>query len=89
LVWSAIALKVQIGVYFMVNDTGGRTCARIAAGERDTRDSGSGFPLAAGALNAASMIYDHADKTNRELRTRRSVRPNRLTREPLTMWRSS
>jgi putative membrane protein len=57
LIWSAIALVVQIAVYFMVKIPVPDLSARIAAGELAAAIWLGLASLAAGALNAASMIY--------------------------------
>ena len=57
LIWSAIALVVQIAVYFMVKIPVPNLSARIAAGELAAAIWLGLASLAAGALNAASMIY--------------------------------
>jgi putative membrane protein len=57
LVWSAIALIVQIAVYFIVKIPVPNLSARIAAGELAAAIWLGLASLAAGALNAASMIY--------------------------------
>jgi putative membrane protein len=57
LVWSAIALVVQIAVYFIVKIPVPNLSARIAAGELAPAIWLGLASLAAGALNAASMIY--------------------------------
>src|ERR1700750_1177256 len=57
LVWSAVALIVQIAVYFIVKIPVPNLSARIAAGELAPAIWLGLASLAAGALNAASMIY--------------------------------
>ena len=57
LIWSAIALVVQIIVYFLVRIPVPNLSARIAAGEMASAIWLGLASLAAGALNAASMIY--------------------------------
>jgi putative membrane protein len=57
LIWSAIALIVQIVVYFIVKIPVPNLSARIAAGELAAAIWLGLASLAAGALNAASMIY--------------------------------
>ncbi len=57
LIWSAIALAVQIGVYFMVRVPVPNLSARIAQGELAPAIWLGLASLSAGALNAASMIY--------------------------------
>jgi putative membrane protein len=57
LIWSAIALIVQIVVYFIVKIPVPKLSARIAAGELAPAIWLGLSSLAAGALNAASMIY--------------------------------
>jgi putative membrane protein len=57
LIWSAIALAVQIAVYFIVKIPVPNLSARIAAGEMPSPIWLGLASLAAGALNAASMIY--------------------------------
>src|SRR6267142_1025689 len=57
LIWSAIALVVQIAVYFIVKIPVPNLSARIAAGELAAAIWLGLASLAAGALNAASMIY--------------------------------
>jgi putative membrane protein len=57
LIWSAIALMVQIAVYFIVKIPVPNLSARIAAGELAPAIWLGLASLAAGALNAASMIY--------------------------------
>ena len=56
LIWSAIALAVQIAVYFLVRIPVPNLSARIAAGELAAAIWLGLASLAAGALNAASMI---------------------------------
>ena len=57
LIWSLIALVVQIVVYFIVKIPVPNLSARIAAGELAAAIWLGLSSLAAGALNAASMIY--------------------------------
>jgi putative membrane protein len=57
LIWSVIALIVQIIVYFMVRIPVPNLSNRIAAGELAPAIWLGLSSLAAGALNAASMIY--------------------------------
>jgi putative membrane protein len=57
LIWSAIALIVQIVVYFIVKIPVPNLSQRIAAGELAAAIWLGLSSLAAGALNAASMIY--------------------------------
>jgi putative membrane protein len=57
LIWSVIALIVQIVVYFIVKIPVPNLSARIAAGELAAAIWLGLASLAAGALNAASMIY--------------------------------
>ena len=57
LIWSAIALIVQIVVYFIVRIPVPNLSGRIAAGELAPAIWLGLASLAAGALNAASMIY--------------------------------
>jgi len=57
LVWSAIALAVQIVVYYLVKIPVPNLSKRIAAGELAPAIWLGLSSLAAGALNAASMIY--------------------------------
>src|SRR5271169_715005 len=57
LIWSAIALIVQIVVFFLVKIPVPNLSARIAAGELAPAIWLGLSSLAAGALNAASMIY--------------------------------
>jgi len=57
LIWSAIALIVQIAVYFIVKIPVPNLSARIAAGELAAAIWLGLASFAAGALNAASMIY--------------------------------
>ena len=57
LIWSAIALIVQIAVYFIVKIPVPNLSARIAAGELAAAIWLGLASVAAGALNAASMIY--------------------------------
>jgi putative membrane protein len=56
LIWSAIALIVQIAVYFIVKIPVPNLSARIAAGEMASAIWLGLSSLAAGALNAAAMI---------------------------------
>ena len=56
LIWSVIALIVQIAVYFIVKIPVPNLSARIAAGELAAAIWLGLASLAAGALNAASMI---------------------------------
>jgi putative membrane protein len=56
LIWSAIALIVQIAVFFMVKIPVPNLSARIAAGEMASAIWLGLSSVAAGALNAASMI---------------------------------
>jgi putative membrane protein len=56
LIWSAIALIVQIAVYFIVRIPVPNLSARIAAGEMASAIWLGLSSLAAGALNAAAMI---------------------------------
>ncbi len=56
LIWSAIALVVQVVVYFLVRIPVPGLSARIAAGELAPAIWLGLSSLAAGALNAASMI---------------------------------
>src|ERR1700750_81673 len=56
LIWSAIALIVQIVVYFIVKIPVPNLSARIAAGEMASAIWLGLSSLAAGALNAAAMI---------------------------------
>ena len=57
LIWSAIALIVQIAVFFIVKIPVPNLSARIAAGEMASAIWLGLSSVAAGALNAASMIY--------------------------------
>ena len=57
LIWSAIALIVQIVVYYIVKIPVPNLSARIAAGELAAAIWLGLASLAAGALNAACMIY--------------------------------
>lgn len=57
LIWSAIALIVQIAVFFIVKIPVPNLSAKIAAGELGAAIWLGLASLAAGALNAASMIY--------------------------------
>jgi putative membrane protein len=57
LIWSAIALIVQISVYFIVKIPVPNLSGRIASGELAPAIWLGLASLAAGALNAASMIY--------------------------------
>jgi putative membrane protein len=57
LIWGAIALIVQIAVYFIVKIPVPNLSARIANGEVAAAIWLGLASLAAGALNAASMIY--------------------------------
>jgi putative membrane protein len=57
LIWSAIALVVQIAVFFIVKIPVPNLSAKIAAGELGAAIWLGLASLAAGALNAASMIY--------------------------------
>jgi putative membrane protein len=57
LIWSAIALIVQIVVYYVVKIPVPNLSAKIAAGELGAAIWLGLASLAAGALNAASMIY--------------------------------
>ena len=57
LIWSVIALIVQIVVYFILRIPIPNLSARIAAGELAAAIWLGLASLAAGALNAASMIY--------------------------------
>ena len=57
LIWSAIALIVQIAVFFLVKIPVPNLSARIAAGDLAPAIWLGLSSLAAGALNAASMIY--------------------------------
>jgi putative membrane protein len=57
LIWSVIALAVQIVVYFLVKIPIPNLSGRIAGGEMASAIWLGLASLAAGALNAASMIY--------------------------------
>ena len=57
LIWSAIALIVQIAVFYIVKIPVPNLSAKIAAGELGAAIWLGLASLAAGALNAASMIY--------------------------------
>lgn len=57
LIWSVIALIVQMAVYFVVRIPVPSLSARIAAGELAPAIWLGLASLAAGALNAASMVY--------------------------------
>ena len=57
LIWATIALIVQIAVYFIVRIPVPNLSARIAAGELAPAIWLGLSSLAAGAINAASMIY--------------------------------
>ena len=57
LIWSLIALIVQIAVYFVIKIPVPNLSAKIAAGELAPAIWLGLSSLAAGALNAASMIY--------------------------------
>jgi putative membrane protein len=57
LIWSAVALVVQIAVFFVVRIPVPNLSAKIAAGEIAPAIWLGLASLAAGALNAASMIY--------------------------------
>jgi putative membrane protein len=57
LIWSAVALVVQIVVYYLVRIPVPNLSQRIAAGELAPAIWLGLASLAAGALNAASMIY--------------------------------
>jgi putative membrane protein len=57
LIWSLIALVVQIAVYFVIKIPVPNLSAKIAAGELAPAIWLGLSSLAAGALNAASMIY--------------------------------
>jgi putative membrane protein len=56
-IWSAIALIVQIGVYFLVRIPVHQLSPRIAAGELAPAIWLGLASLSAGALNAAAMAY--------------------------------
>lgn len=57
LIWSVIALIVQIAVYYIVKIPVPNLSARIAAGELAAAIWLGLASVAAGALNAASMVY--------------------------------
>jgi putative membrane protein len=57
LIWSVIALIVQVVVYFVIKIPVPNLSAKIAAGELAPAIWLGLSSLAAGALNAASMIY--------------------------------
>jgi putative membrane protein len=57
LIWSAIALLVQVAVYYIVKIPIPNLSAKIAAGELAAAIWLGLSSLAAGALNAAAMIY--------------------------------
>jgi putative membrane protein len=57
LIWSGIALIVQIAVYYVVKIPVPNLSAKIASGELAAAIWLGLSSLAAGALNAASMIY--------------------------------
>jgi putative membrane protein len=57
LIWSVIALIVQVAVYFAVRIPVPNLSSRIAAGELAPAIWLGLASLAAGALNAASMVY--------------------------------
>jgi putative membrane protein len=57
LIWSAIALVVQIAVFFLVKIPVPNLSAKIASGEVAAAIWLGLSSLAAGALNAAAMIY--------------------------------
>jgi putative membrane protein len=57
LIWSLIALAVQIAVYFLVKIPVPNLSTRIAQGEQASAIWLGLASLAAGALNAACMIY--------------------------------
>ena len=57
LIWSLIALIVQVAVYYIVKIPVPNLSAKIAAGELAPAIWLGLASLAAGALNAASMIY--------------------------------
>jgi putative membrane protein len=57
LIWSLIALIVEIAVYFVIKIPVPNLSAKIAAGELAPAIWLGLSSLAAGALNAASMIY--------------------------------
>ena len=57
MIWALVALIVQIIVYYLVRVPVPNLSARIAAGELAAAIWLGLSSLAAGALNAASMIY--------------------------------
>jgi putative membrane protein len=57
LIWSLIALLVQVAVYYIVKIPIPNLSAKIAAGELAAAIWLGLSSLAAGALNAAAMIY--------------------------------
>jgi putative membrane protein len=57
LIWSVIALIVQVAVYYIVKIPVPNLSARIAAGELAPAIWLGLASIAAGALNAASMVY--------------------------------
>jgi putative membrane protein len=57
LIWGAIALLVQVAVYYIVKIPIPNLSAKIAAGELAAAIWLGLSSLAAGALNAAAMIY--------------------------------
>ena len=57
LIWSVIALIVQIAVYYIVKIPVPNLSARIAAGELAAAIWLGLSSVAAGAINAASMVY--------------------------------
>ena len=57
LIWSVIALTVQIAVYYIVKIPVPNLSARIAAGELAAAIWLGLSSIAAGAINAASMVY--------------------------------
>lgn len=57
LIWSVIALIVQITVYYIVKIPVPNLSARIAAGELAPAIWLGLSSVAAGAINAASMVY--------------------------------
>jgi putative membrane protein len=57
LVWSLVALVVQVAVYYVIKIPVPNLSAKIAAGEMAPAIWLGLSSLAAGALNAASMIY--------------------------------
>jgi putative membrane protein len=57
LIWSVIALTVQIAVYYIVKIPVPNLSARIAAGELAPAIWLGLSSVAAGAINAASMVY--------------------------------